>query len=45
VAGICGLSMPIAKTQNNLPIGIQLLADSFQEEKLFVLANFIENNK
>ncbi len=45
VAGICGLSMPIAKTQNNLPIGLQLLAAPYYEEKLFVLGNFIENNK
>lgn len=45
VAGICGLSMPIAQTQNNLPIGLQLLAAPYQEEKLFTLGDFIENNK
>ncbi|MBP9802394.1 Asp-tRNA(Asn)/Glu-tRNA(Gln) amidotransferase subunit GatA [Patescibacteria group bacterium] len=45
IAGICGLNLPVGVDENNLPIGIQLLADSFQEEKLFVLANFIENNK
>ena len=33
----------IAK-DNNLPIGLQLLADSFAEENLFILGNYIENN-
>jgi len=42
IAGICGLSLPIGKDENNLPIGLQLLADSFQEEKLFQLGQFIE---
>ena len=45
VAGICGLVLPISKDQNNLPIGIQLLANFFQEERLFVLGNFIANNQ
>lgn len=44
IAGICGLSLPMGVDENNLPIGIQLLADSFQEEKLFSLGNFIEQN-
>lgn len=43
VAGICGLSLPIGQDQNNLPIGLQLLAGSMQENKLFALGNFIEN--
>lgn len=45
VAGICGLSMPIAETKDKLPIALQLLAAPYQEDKLFVLGNFIENNK
>lgn len=44
IAGICGLNLPLGKDENNLPIGIQLLADAFQEEKLFSLGNFIEQN-
>ncbi len=43
IAGICGLVLPIAKDGNNLPIGVQLLADSFAEDKLFTLGNYIEN--
>lgn len=42
VAGICGLSLPIGQDQDNLPIGLQLLAGSMQESKLFALGNFIE---
>ncbi|MCB9802845.1 Asp-tRNA(Asn)/Glu-tRNA(Gln) amidotransferase subunit GatA [Candidatus Nomurabacteria bacterium] len=45
VAGICGLSLPIAKTKNNLPIGLQLLANSFEEEKILSLGYFLENNQ
>lgn len=44
VAGICGLSMPVGKNQTGLPMGMQLLADSFAEEKLFTLGYFLENN-
>ena len=45
VAGICGLVLPLARDANDLPIGMQLLADSQQEEKLFSLGNYIENLK
>jgi aspartyl-tRNA(Asn)/glutamyl-tRNA(Gln) amidotransferase subunit A len=45
VAGICGLVLPVARDANDLPIGMQLLADSQQEEKLFSLGNYIENLK
>jgi len=41
LAGIPGISIPIEKDSNNLPIGLQLLANQFQEEKLFQLANFL----
>jgi aspartyl-tRNA(Asn)/glutamyl-tRNA(Gln) amidotransferase subunit A len=43
LAGIPGMSIPIGKDSNNLPIGLQLLANQFQEEKLFQLANFLLN--
>jgi len=43
IGGICGLVLPIGKDKNNLPIGMQLLADSMAEEKLFSLAGFIED--
>ncbi|PIR06869.1 MAG: Asp-tRNA(Asn)/Glu-tRNA(Gln) amidotransferase GatCAB subunit A [Candidatus Komeilibacteria bacterium CG11_big_fil_rev_8_21_14_0_20_36_20] len=43
IAGICGLSLPIGFDKNNLPIGLQLLAEPFAEDKLFTLGHFIEN--
>ena len=45
VAGICGLVLPIGQDKNSLPIGMQLLANSFEEEKIFTLGHFIENNQ
>ncbi len=45
IAGVCGLTLPIGKDKNDLPIGMQLLADSFSEEKLLTMGNFIENLK
>lgn len=45
IAGICGLSMPIAFDKNNLPIGLQILAKPFSEEVLFKLGHYLEQNK
>ena len=45
IGGLCGLSLPIGQDKKGLPIGLQLLAQSFQEDKLFSLGNYIENNK
>jgi len=44
IAGICGLSLPIAYDRNNMPIAIQILAKAFDEQTLFKLGNYIENN-
>jgi len=44
IAGIPGLVLPIGQDKNKLPIGVQLLANYWQEEKLFHLGNYIENN-
>lgn len=43
LAGIPGISIPIGKDSNNLPIGLQLLANQFEEEKLFQFANILLN--
>jgi aspartyl-tRNA(Asn)/glutamyl-tRNA(Gln) amidotransferase subunit A len=43
LAGIPGISIPIGKDSNKLPIGLQILANQFEEEKLFQLANFLLN--
>lgn len=38
LAGIPGISLPCGKDSKGLPIGVQLLADSFQEKKLIQAA-------
>jgi len=47
LAGIAGLSVPCGMTpatsaQPSLPIGLQLLAPAFEEERLFTLASAVE---
>jgi len=42
LAGICALNLPIARTQQGLPIGMQLMAGMFRESDLFRLGHFIE---
>ena len=41
LAGICGLSVPIATSGSGLPIGAQLLGPSFEEEKILNIAHQI----
>ena len=38
IAGICGLSLPTAYDKENLPIGMQFIANFKEEEKLFKFA-------
>lgn len=41
LAGIPGLNIPIGKNKEGLPIGLQILANRFDEEKLYSLAKVI----
>ncbi len=43
LAGIPGMSIPIGKNSENLPIGLQILSQQFQEEKIFQLAKHIQD--
>lgn len=43
LAGIPGMSIPIGKNSDNLPIGLQILSQQFQEEKIFHLAKHIQD--
>jgi aspartyl-tRNA(Asn)/glutamyl-tRNA(Gln) amidotransferase subunit A len=43
LAGIPGMSIPIGKNSENLPIGLQILSQQFEEEKLFQLAKHIQD--
>lgn len=42
LAGICGISVPIATTADNLPVGVQVLAGHFQEKTLLCVAKALE---
>jgi aspartyl-tRNA(Asn)/glutamyl-tRNA(Gln) amidotransferase subunit A len=41
VAGVPGISFPYGKDKQGLPIGLQVLADDFQEKKLLKLAKLL----
>ena len=42
LAGIPGISIPCGFTKTNLPIGLQILAPPFEEEKLLRVAQMHE---
>ncbi|MFW6143437.1 MAG: amidase family protein, partial [Patescibacteria group bacterium] len=41
LAGICGLSMPCGKI-DDMPIGLQILGNQKQEQKIFAAAKLLE---
>ncbi len=43
LAGIPGMNIPIGKNSDNLPIGLQILSQQFEEEKIFQLAAHLQN--
>lgn len=42
LAGICGISIPAGTDADGLPYGIQFMADTFEEGKLFNAARLVE---
>lgn len=42
MAGLPGLSMPIAKNEEGLPIGLQIIGNYFKEGTIYQLASWIE---
>ena len=44
LAGLPALSLPISLSQNNLPLGLQLICAPMQEEKLFNIAGNLEQS-
>lgn len=42
LAGICGISIPAGTHSNGLPYGMQFMADTFEEGKLFNAARLVE---
>ncbi len=43
LAGIAGISIPCGFTKGNLPIGLQILAGPFEEEKMYRIARMYES--
>ncbi len=43
LAGIPGMNIPIGKNSENLPIGLQILSQQFDEDKIFQLAKHIQD--
>ncbi len=44
LAGIPGISVPVAKTKDGLPVGVQLLANQFEEAKLLEMSLYLQEN-
>ncbi|MCH7851381.1 MAG: Asp-tRNA(Asn)/Glu-tRNA(Gln) amidotransferase subunit GatA, partial [Candidatus Marinimicrobia bacterium] len=44
LAGVPAMSIPVGSAGNGLPVGLQLSANYFQEETIFQLSRFIEQN-
>ncbi len=44
VAGVPAISVPAGETKSGLPVGVQIIADRLQEEKIFQIARQIEKN-
>ena len=44
LAGVPALSIPVGKTSEGLPIGLQLVANFFKEETILRLSHFIEKS-
>ena len=42
MAGLPGLNLPIGFDKNNMPIGMQIIGNSFEEEKIYQLASYLE---
>ena len=42
LAGICGISLPVGEI-GNLPVGLQILGNQFEEDKIIQVAKFYEN--
>lgn len=42
MAGLPAISIPIGNSQNNMPIGLHIIGDSFNEALIYKLASFVE---
>ena len=44
MAGLPGLNIPMGCDKNNMPIGLHIIGNSFEEAKMYQLASFLEKN-
>ena len=45
LAGIPSMNVPAGYSSNNLPIGLQIVSNSFKEETLFSLAHILKEEE
>jgi aspartyl-tRNA(Asn)/glutamyl-tRNA(Gln) amidotransferase subunit A len=45
IAGIPAISLPLINHSNGLPVGVQLMANQFEEEKLLAFSSVLMNNE
>lgn len=43
MAGLPGLNLPIGFDENHMPIGMQIIGNSFEEAKIYKLASYLED--
>lgn len=43
MTGLPGLNIPMGKSQDNMPIGLHIIGNSFEEAKMYQIASFLEN--
>ena len=44
MAGLPGLNIPLGKNKENMPFGLHIIGNYFEEAKMYQLASFIERN-
>mgnify|MGYP006312502415 FL=1 len=44
LTGMPAISLPVGKHSNNMPFGLQLMADQFQERKLLTISDYLCRN-
>ena len=42
MAGLPGLNIPVGFDKDHMPIGMQIIGDSFEEAKIYQLAAYLE---
>lgn len=45
VTGIPAISIPIGSDKNDLPIGLQIMGDTFREDKIFAFSKYVDTLK